>query len=84
VRYFIALRSCVYQLSHHSLGSAHLHIWIIRPGGTATLIGDPPNIMIGSYAKLSFVDFIINPSLVNVIGLAITVVYFLYWYKNDY
>ena len=53
-------------------------------GGTATLIGDPPNIMIGSYAKLSFVDFIMNLSLVNVIGLAITIVYFLYWYKKDY
>ncbi len=29
-------------------------------GGTATLIGDPPNIMIGSYAGLSFNDFIVN------------------------
>ena len=29
-------------------------------GGTATLIGDPPNIMIGSAAKLSFLDFIKN------------------------
>jgi len=29
-------------------------------GGTATLIGDPPNIMIGSAAGLSFYDFLIN------------------------
>jgi len=29
-------------------------------GGTATLIGDPPNIMIGSQAHLSFSDFLIN------------------------
>ncbi len=29
-------------------------------GGTATLIGDPPNIMIASKAKLDFMDFIIN------------------------
>ncbi len=29
-------------------------------GGTATLIGDPPNIMIGSAAGLSFMDFIVN------------------------
>ncbi len=28
--------------------------------GTATLIGDPPNIMIGSAAHLSFMDFIVN------------------------
>ncbi|HSW61507.1 MAG TPA: SLC13 family permease, partial [bacterium] len=31
-------------------------------GGTATLIGDPPNIMIGSAAGLSFIDFIIHLS----------------------
>ena len=29
-------------------------------GGTATLIGDPPNILIGSAADLGFVDFIVN------------------------
>jgi Na+/H+ antiporter NhaD/arsenite permease-like protein len=29
-------------------------------GGTATLIGDPPNIMIGSAAHLSFNDFVVN------------------------
>jgi len=29
-------------------------------GGTATLIGDPPNIMIGSAAGLSFYDFLVN------------------------
>ncbi len=29
-------------------------------GGTATLIGDPPNIMIGSAVGLSFVDFVVN------------------------
>lgn len=29
-------------------------------GGTATLIGDPPNIIIGSKANLSFNDFLVN------------------------
>ncbi|MFH1426727.1 MAG: ArsB/NhaD family transporter [Candidatus Kerfeldbacteria bacterium] len=29
-------------------------------GGTATLIGDPPNILIGSAAGLTFLDFVIN------------------------
>ena len=53
-------------------------------GGTATLIGDPPNIMIGSYAKLSFVDFAQNLSVICIISLAVTVVYFIYWYKKDY
>jgi Na+/H+ antiporter NhaD/arsenite permease-like protein len=53
-------------------------------GGAATLIGDPPNIMIGSYAKLSFVDFIKNMSLINMICLVFVMIYFLYWYKKDY
>ncbi len=53
-------------------------------GGTATLIGDPPNIMIGSYAKLSFVDFARHLSVINFICLIVIIVYFLYWYKKDY
>ena len=36
-------------------------------GGTATLIGDPPNIIIGSQVKLSFNDFLYNLSPVIVI-----------------
>ena len=36
-------------------------------GGTATLIGDPPNILIGSAAGLSFNDFVVNLSPVIVV-----------------
>lgn len=36
-------------------------------GGTATLIGDPPNIMIASKAKLEFMDFIVNLAPVVII-----------------
>lgn len=53
-------------------------------GGTATLIGDPPNILIGSYAKLSFVDFVINLTLIVTICLVVTLIYYVYWYKKDY
>ena len=34
--------------------------WPANIGGTATLIGDPPNILIGSAAGLGFDDFLIN------------------------
>ena len=51
-------------------------------GGTATLIGDPPNIMIGSYAKLSFVDFVQNLTVICAICLVVTMVYFVFWYKK--
>jgi Na+/H+ antiporter NhaD/arsenite permease-like protein len=38
-------------------------------GGTATLIGDPPNIIIGSAARLSFLDFLLNLAPVIVVIL---------------
>jgi Na+/H+ antiporter NhaD/arsenite permease-like protein len=50
-------------------------------GGTATLIGDPPNIMIGSHvAELTFVDFIVNLAPVAFVTLALmtAVVYFVF------
>jgi Na+/H+ antiporter NhaD/arsenite permease-like protein len=40
-------------------------------GGTATLIGDPPNIIIGSAAHLSFNDFVVNLTPVIVIVMAV-------------
>lgn len=52
-------------------------------GGTATLIGDPPNIMIGSAANLSFSDFIINVSPVVVIITIFVIMYFKIVYKKD-
>ncbi|MDR1358718.1 MAG: ArsB/NhaD family transporter [Coriobacteriales bacterium] len=51
-------------------------------GGTATLIGDPPNIMIGSAADLSFVDFILVDGPIVVVILAATVIGFRFVYKN--
>src|SRR5438067_10771752 len=43
-------------------------------GGTATLIGDPPNIIIGSAAHLSFNDFVVNLTPVIVVVLAVQLV----------
>jgi len=40
-------------------------------GGTATLIGDPPNILIASRAKLSFMDFVYNLAPVVVVIMAV-------------
>lgn len=42
-------------------------------GGTATLIGDPPNIMIGSAVGLGFIDFITNLILPCIIILAASI-----------
>ncbi len=44
-------------------------------GGTATLIGDPPNIMIGSYANLTFLQFAENLAPVCVIVMVLLFVF---------
>ncbi|WP_330373818.1 ArsB/NhaD family transporter [Niameybacter massiliensis] len=52
-------------------------------GGTATLIGDPPNIMIGSAAGLGFNDFIMNvaPAAFVVLIVTVAILYFVYCKK---
>ena len=49
-------------------------------GGTATLIGDPPNIIIGTRAGLSFMDFIreLTPIVLIIFIVAISVLIFLF------
>jgi Na+/H+ antiporter NhaD/arsenite permease-like protein len=43
-------------------------------GGTATLIGDPPNIMIGTHVpQLTFVDFIVNLAPVALVTLLVAI-----------
>lgn len=51
-------------------------------GGTATLIGDPPNIMIGSAAGLDFMDFITNTGIVAVFVIAALVLIMKFVYKS--
>ncbi len=51
-------------------------------GGTATLIGDPPNIMIGSAADISFLQFCIYDGPIVVIVMAATILGFKFMYKK--
>ncbi len=53
-------------------------------GGTATLIGDPPNIMIGSYAGLTFMDFVVNLAPVCVVTMLVLFVYTKLAYGREY
>lgn len=52
-------------------------------GGTATLIGDPPNIMIGSEAGLGFADFILNtaPAVVIIMAASLLCFYLMFGRK---
>ena len=58
-------------------------ILLANIGGTATMIGDPPNVMIGSSTNLSFLDFVINlaPIVLIISGVAIFMLKFIY--KKD-
>ncbi|GED14936.1 membrane protein [Aneurinibacillus migulanus] len=53
-------------------------------GGTATMIGDPPNIMIGSAVKeLTFVAFINNLTFISIVILIITVAILALLYRKQ-
>ncbi|MCY9698319.1 SLC13 family permease, partial [Paenibacillus alginolyticus] len=53
-------------------------------GGTMTMIGDPPNIMIGSAVKeLTFMAFINNLTLICVLILIVTIIIFVFLYRKQ-
>ena len=51
-------------------------------GGTATLIGDPPNIMIASSVGLSFMDFVLNTTAPAILIFIVTVSLLLIIYRS--
>ncbi|MBP3390610.1 MAG: anion permease [Clostridia bacterium] len=51
-------------------------IFCANLGGSATMCGDPPNIIIGSAFGFSFMDFLLNTGVIAGIGLVLIVVYF--------
>ncbi|MEK6745147.1 MAG: ArsB/NhaD family transporter [Nitrospirota bacterium] len=52
-------------------------------GGTATLIGDPPNLMIASKAQLTFMDFIVHLTPIVIVLMAVyLVVIMVFWRKR--
>lgn len=54
-------------------------------GGTATLIGDPPNIMIGDAAGLTFNDFLVNnlPGVYVILAVVTVALYFVFRKQID-
>jgi Na+/H+ antiporter NhaD/arsenite permease-like protein len=53
-------------------------------GGTATLIGDPPNIIIASRADLSFNDFLVNLAPIIVLLLAVFVLMCRFLFRGSF
>ncbi len=58
-------------------------IFCANLGGSATMCGDPPNIIIGTSIGLSFTDFLTNTGLAAAISLAVIMVYFLVVFRKD-
>ncbi|MCD5381913.1 MAG: ArsB/NhaD family transporter [Candidatus Pacebacteria bacterium] len=52
-------------------------------GGTGTLVGDPPNIMIGSAAAFSFNDFLVHSLPVVAVTWAVTLLLFRVIFRKD-
>jgi Na+/H+ antiporter NhaD/arsenite permease-like protein len=52
-------------------------------GGTATLIGDPPNILIAGRTDLSFVEFIVNLAPVAVVAFVVVTGALYLYYRRD-
>ena len=52
-------------------------------GGSATMCGDPPNIIIGTSLGCTFFDFISNTGLMALVSLAFMLVYFCVFYRRE-
>ena len=58
-----------------------IEILVSNIGGTATLIGDPPNIMIAGATDLSFVDFIVNLAPVATVTFVVVTIVLYFFYR---
>ena len=58
-------------------------IFCANLGGSATMCGDPPNIIIGTSLGYSFMDFVTNTGLMAIVSLVFVLVYFYLVFKKD-
>lgn len=58
-------------------------IFCANLGGSATMCGDPPNIIIGTSLGYSFADFLTNTGLIAGVGLIFSVLYFYLVYRKE-
>ncbi len=58
-------------------------IFCANLGGSATMCGDPPNIIIGTSLGYSFGDFITNTGLIAAIALVVTILYFYFRFHKE-
>ena len=52
-------------------------------GGASTMVGDPPNVILGTYFQLSFMDFVRNTGVIAWIGFFVNTAFFIWFYKKE-
>ena len=58
-------------------------IFCANLGGSATMCGDPPNIIIGTSLGMSFSDFVTNTGLIAIVSLVAVVIYFYLVFRKE-
>lgn len=58
-------------------------IFCANLGGSATMCGDPPNIIIGTSLGYSFADFITNTGVIALIAFIFTIFYFYFCFRKE-
>lgn len=58
-------------------------IFCANLGGSATMCGDPPNIIIGTAFHYSFVDFLTNTGLIAILSLVVIIIYFYLIFRKE-
>ena len=58
-------------------------VFASNTGGSATLSGDPPNIIVGTAFGYTFTDFLSNTGLIAWICMAVAIVYFYFVFRSS-
>ncbi len=58
-------------------------IFCANLGGSATMCGDPPNIIIGTSLGYSFSDFITNTGAIAAVSLVLIIIYFYFVFRKE-
>ena len=58
-----------------------LEICSANIGGSATMVGDPPNIIIGTSFHFSFLDFVFNSGPIALLAFLANLLFFYLWYQ---
>lgn len=70
-------------LSFNPVPMVLTEIFCANLGGSATMCGDPPNIIIGTSLGLSFFDFIQNTGVIALVSLVVIVIFFYFSFRKE-